>query len=94
MPFVLSSLLVPEAISSPSGMPFPLQSANDGSHQSRNLRIRSARSEALATASNHTFLAGRLVLTCQTGEGPVALVFSPREPALEAEAGGEGVSGN
>jgi len=36
---------------------------------------------ALAAASNHSFLAGRLVLTCQTGEGLVALIFSPREPA-------------
>ena len=33
---------------------------------------------ALAGASSYTFLAGRLVLSCDTDEGPVALVYAPR----------------
>jgi len=34
---------------------------------------------ALAGASRYSFLAGRLVLSCDTEEGPVALIFTPRE---------------
>ena len=35
--------------------------------------------QALAGASGYRFLAGRLVLTCNTDEGPQALVFTARE---------------
>jgi heat shock protein HslJ len=34
---------------------------------------------ALAGASRYSFLADRLVLSCDTEEGPVALIFTPRE---------------
>jgi len=34
---------------------------------------------ALAGASHFSFLAGRLVLSCDTEEGPVALIYAPRE---------------
>ena len=33
---------------------------------------------ALAGATGYTFLTGRLVLSCETDEGPVALIYSPR----------------
>jgi len=38
---------------------------------------------ALAEASGYTFLAGRLVLSCDTEEGPQALVFTPRASRTE-----------
>ena len=34
---------------------------------------------ALAGASHYSFLAGRLVLSCDTEQGPVALIYAPRE---------------
>ena len=34
---------------------------------------------ALANASRYSFLGGRLVLGCDTDDGPVALIFTPRE---------------
>jgi len=33
---------------------------------------------ALAGATGYTFLTGRLVLSCETDEGPVALTYAPR----------------
>jgi heat shock protein HslJ len=33
----------------------------------------------LAAATGYSFLAGRLALTCETDEGPVVLVFAPRD---------------
>jgi heat shock protein HslJ len=34
--------------------------------------------KVLAGASSYTFLAGRLVLSCNTDEGSVVLVYAPR----------------
>ena len=38
---------------------------------------------ALANASRYSFLGGRLVLGCDTDDGPVALIFTPRESMTE-----------
>jgi heat shock protein HslJ len=46
--------------------------------------------QALAGASGYRFLAGRLVLTCDTDEGPQVLVFTPKKnPAESPEETGE-----
>jgi len=36
----------------------------------------------LAGATGYSFLAGRLVLSCDTADGPVALIFAPRKKPL------------
>ncbi len=47
----------------------------------------------LAGASSYSFLGGRLVLGCDTDDGPAALIFTPREVPSDPESSQGGAGG-